>query len=94
MMRDSAAVPTDLAVFVTPVYSSSSPADPLQATWIQGPVALQSFDLGRPQIIDGVYVRTPRPPAVPVFEPDLAAELESWDAASDEALGFFEEACD
>lgn len=65
-----------------------------ESVWIQPSISRQTIDMSESSIIDGIYVRTRHPARIPVIEPDLALELEAWEAASDEALRLFEAECD
>jgi hypothetical protein len=91
MIPDSRTLEQDVAELP---YCSYSWATEHVSTWIQPPISRQVFDRVEPTIIDGLYVQTRRLEIVPVIEPDLALELEAWEAASDEALMLFETECD
>lgn len=84
-------VEQDIAVF--PQYSSSETGGDI-SVWIQLPISHQAIDPVRSAIIDGIYVQTQHPEIALAIEPDLAWELEAWEAASDEALMLFEAKCD
>ena len=62
--------------------------------WIQPSLSDQAICVAESTIIDGIYARTQRPGVAPAIEPDLAWELDAWEAASDEALMFFEAECE
>jgi len=72
-----------------PVYVTSEPSD--SDAWGQPPAnhyVMVMGSLGEP--IAGVYVPALPLDAFPVIDPQLALELEAWEAASDEALARFE----
>ena len=77
-----------------PVYVTSEPQD---SEWGQPAASRYEFTIvdntlyGQP--IGVVYVPSPSSDILPV-DPYLAAELEAWDAASDEALANFEATLD
>lgn len=78
-----------------PVYATSEPES---SEWGQPPASHYFFTIIgttlRGQLISGVYVPLPRVAIPSVVDPQLAAELEVWDAASDEALAAFEAGLD
>jgi hypothetical protein len=78
----------------TPVYITSEPQD---SEWGQPAASYYVFTtVGttlRGQPIAGVYLSSPSSD-VPFVDSRLAAELEAWDAASDEALTNFEATLD
>jgi hypothetical protein len=77
-----------------PTYLTSEPRD---SEWGQ-PAASNYFFMVdgnrlRGQLIADAYLPS-LSYGIPVVEPDLATELEAWDAASDEALADFEATLD
>jgi hypothetical protein len=80
-------------IAANPLYSSSETVGDV-GVWIQPSVSDQAICVAGSTIIDGIYAQTQRPEFAPVIEPDLAWELEAWEAASDEALLLFEAECE
>jgi hypothetical protein len=78
---------------VFPTYSSSGASEDVYE-WIQPSISDQAIDPSGSTVIDGIYAQTKRPETIPLIEPDLAWELEAWEAASDEALMLFEAGCE
>ncbi len=93
MRFDSRTRVVEQKVAVFPLYLSSDPTEGA-GSWIQPPISHPSIDLAGSTIIDGIYIKTRHPEIMPIIEPDLAWELEAWEAASDEALMLFEAECD
>ncbi len=93
MILDSRTFIVEQGVAVLLLYSASEASGDV-GVWIQPPIGLQVIDSAESTVIDGVYVQTQPTEIVPLVEPDLAWELEAWEAASDEALMLFETECE